>query len=913
MRRSLPLIINVALARRDRAKRLRRADDRRAASASSRPASLAADTLGTGVAGSPARDGRALVTVRIPGGAARLRQAGFDARALAGDVADLRATPAESAPPAGTAWRHHGRRAPHPASAARRLRPRHQRARRARRHRPRRQRRARRHHRHRRRLPPRRPPPRRRHDPHRLDPRLHARAAAPCTPSSPTTTAAPSGSSPTSTPPSPPTPAARHRDTPVTEIDFNGHGTHVAGIAASNGLATGNGLPAGRYVGVAPGAGLVVVQGTHGDASFTDSDVIAGCRFAVDEGARLGLPVVANLSLGSNSGPHDGSSDLEVALDALFPADQPGRALVIAAGNEGGRDQHAGAWALDGSVTLDVETASSSVPDAQLAFEMWHTGSFSISVISPAGHRYGPVKPGAAFNGPSSRRRPGARRQRRHERAARRRPPARQRHHRRPGRRRSRRRSLAARLRWPRPALGRLDQRRSGAATPAHFVDRVAEDDRLDMPATAHNAITVGSFITRNSWTTRRRRCQSRAPASSARRRASRSIGPDRRQPLRARRARARRIHRLGAVDATPAPTIPAPPSSSRPATTSPGATTACTRSCAAPRRRHRTSPAPSRSLFQADPTLTPTAVREILRVTAHDGGAGYTPKLGFGKLDVLAAAQLRARRPRRHGQRHRLVGRRQPRRRPARRRDQRGHRHAARRRRHRPRPRPRRRHHRERRRPDRRRRRPRQRPLRAHLRRPRSARHRSPWSASRSTASRSPPTHRSTSSTPAPRSAPRSPPAAAAPRPATLATRRLPSPSCSSSRPTIAVARRKSRRRASRTYARRVTQATPQPRRAPNRGSRLAPPRPTTIVRPLMWRFPLVALLLVAGCGAKIGDSCRTNIDCSPLGDRFCDLASPERLLLAGRLHVDQLPERSHLHPLLHARSTTRSATPTR
>jgi hypothetical protein len=43
--------------------------------------------------------------------------------------------------------------------------------------------------------------------------------------------------------------------------------------------------------------------------------------------------------------------------------------------------------------------------------------------------------------------------------------------------------------------------------------------------------------------------------------------------------------------------------------------------------------------LFQADPTLTPTSAREILRVTAHDGGAGYTPKLGFGRLDVLAAA----------------------------------------------------------------------------------------------------------------------------------------------------------------------------------------------------------------------------------------------------------------------------------
>ena len=42
--------------------------------------------------------------------------------------------------------------------------------------------------------------------------------------------------------------------------------------------------------------------------------------------------------------------------------------------------------------------------------------------------------------------------------------------------------------------------------------------------------------------------------------------------------------------------------------------------------------------LFQADPTLTLDAAREILRVTANDGGSGYTPKAGFGKLDVLAA-----------------------------------------------------------------------------------------------------------------------------------------------------------------------------------------------------------------------------------------------------------------------------------
>src|SRR5262245_23133921 len=49
--------------------------------------SLAADAIGDGT-----RDGRALVTVRIPGGADALRRAGLDARPLTGEIAELRAT-----------------------------------------------------------------------------------------------------------------------------------------------------------------------------------------------------------------------------------------------------------------------------------------------------------------------------------------------------------------------------------------------------------------------------------------------------------------------------------------------------------------------------------------------------------------------------------------------------------------------------------------------------------------------------------------------------------------------------------------------------------------------------------------------------------------------------------------------------
>jgi hypothetical protein len=40
--------------------------------------------------------------------------------------------------------------------------------------------------------------------------------------------------------------------------------------------------------------------------------------------------------------------------------------------------------------------------------------------------------------------------------------------------------------------------------------------------------------------------------------------------------------------------------------------------------------------------------------------------------------------------------------------------------------------------------------------------------------------------------------------------------------------------------------------------------------------RASILSLLVVAsaGCGASIGDGCLSNLDCSPLGDRFCDTA---------------------------------------
>jgi subtilisin family serine protease len=114
--------------------------------------------------------------------------------------------------------------------------------------------------------------------------------------------------------------------------DTIGHGTHVAGIAASNGGT------AGVYIGGAPLADLVVARVTRGASggSISDTDVVNAARFVFGRADAMGRPIVVNASLGGDFGPHDGTSPLEVGLASFVGANQPGHAMVVAAGNSGG-------------------------------------------------------------------------------------------------------------------------------------------------------------------------------------------------------------------------------------------------------------------------------------------------------------------------------------------------------------------------------------------------------------------------------------------------------------------------------------------------------------------------------------------------------------------------------------------------
>lgn len=104
--------------------------------------------------------------------------------------------------------------------------------------------------------------------------------------------------------------------------DNNGHGTHVASIAAGGGVVSN-----GKYRGVAPGATILAAKVLRRDGSGTQSDVMAGIEWAVRNGAQ-----VINLSLGGPPTPCDGTDALSELVDAAVEA---GAVLCVAAGNSG--------------------------------------------------------------------------------------------------------------------------------------------------------------------------------------------------------------------------------------------------------------------------------------------------------------------------------------------------------------------------------------------------------------------------------------------------------------------------------------------------------------------------------------------------------------------------------------------------
>jgi serine protease AprX len=112
----------------------------------------------------------------------------------------------------------------------------------------------------------------------------------------------------------------------VAPADPGGHGTHVAGLVAGDGTASG-----GLYAGVAPRANLIDVRVITSSGSTTVSTLIAGMQWVLSHRSTYNIRVV-NLSAGGPATVSYRDDPLATAAEVLVFA---GIAVVVSAGNHG--------------------------------------------------------------------------------------------------------------------------------------------------------------------------------------------------------------------------------------------------------------------------------------------------------------------------------------------------------------------------------------------------------------------------------------------------------------------------------------------------------------------------------------------------------------------------------------------------
>ncbi len=196
----------------------------------------------------------------------------------------------------------------------------------------------------------------------------------------------------------------------VPSTDTIGHGTHVAGIAGGNGRAS-----QGRSVGAAPDAEFIIVKlGRPGfEAFIRNVEIMLAVRYVIERAMVLNRPVVINISVGMNEGPHDGNALVEQFLDDASTLWRTN--IIVGTGNEGEGRGHTSGRVEPGGVAQFQFQIGPNITIYNLSVWKSFIDEFQFEIIDPAGnrsplilyaqgpvqYRIGPTRLYATFAGPS--------------------------------------------------------------------------------------------------------------------------------------------------------------------------------------------------------------------------------------------------------------------------------------------------------------------------------------------------------------------------------------------------------------------------------------------------------------------------------------------------------------------------------
>lgn len=184
----------------------------------------------------------------------------------------------------------------------------------------------------------------------------------------------------------------------VPTTDDNGHGTFLAGVAAGS-----ENIQA-DFVGAAPQSTIAVVKLKQAKEYLKDyflvhpqdlpvyqeTDIMMGLRYLFLLSAKLRLPLVVCLGIGTTQGGHSGDSPLCSVIDRF--GSSSGFYVCVAGGNEGGRSHHYFGNLESANQEENVEILVHE-EDSGFCVEFWAQSPelYSIGITSPLGEEIAPV------------------------------------------------------------------------------------------------------------------------------------------------------------------------------------------------------------------------------------------------------------------------------------------------------------------------------------------------------------------------------------------------------------------------------------------------------------------------------------------------------------------------------------------